>query len=77
MKVTWHCIQQQPHGDGMMLALALWLCVSPFVFLVAAGLLGWQAGLAAVALLFFVTLILCWVVCLGPAFHSTGDARGD
>ncbi len=54
------------HDTTMFLALMLWVCLAPFVLFFTVPFFGWQAGLAAVLIAFFVVLALCWGVCVFP-----------
>lgn len=48
----------------MALALLVWLCALPLIFLVATPFLGWKvAGLIALGLL-LVLLPVCWAICV-------------
>ncbi len=54
------------HDTTMFLALALWLCVAPFVLLFTLPFFGWQGGLTATVILFLLALAACWGICLFP-----------
>lgn len=54
------------HDTTMFLALMLWLCVAPFVLLLALPFFGWQGGITAVVITFLIALAMCWGICLFP-----------
>ena len=54
------------HDTTMFLSLMLWLCVSPFILLLTVPFFGWQAGIVAVVIAFFIALALCWGICVFP-----------
>lgn len=63
------------HDTTMLLALALWLCVLPFVVLFTQPFFGWQGSLTAVAASFVVALALCYGVCLYPKPSEEADSH--
>jgi hypothetical protein len=77
MRTYWRRFKNHWHQENMLLAFALWLCVSPVAFIAIAWFFGWEAGVLAVGVLFFIALILCWGICLWPAIHSQGETHVD
>lgn len=54
----------QSHGQPTMgLALMVWLCTLPFVFLLVKPQLGWRAAALAGLLMLAGIMALCWSVC--------------
>lgn len=48
----------------MALALLIWLCTLPLIFIFATPFLGWQiAGSIALGLL-IILLPICWIICI-------------
>jgi hypothetical protein len=54
------------HDTTMFLSLMLWICVAPFILLLTVPFFGWEVGLSAVVIAFFIALALCWGICLFP-----------
>ena len=59
--------------SSMMLALAVWLCTLPFVFLLMVPWLGVRAALTTALLLLVGISFVCWGVC---AWSRSTDAEG-
>ena len=47
----------------MPLALAVWICTLPFVFLLVGPWLGIRAAITTALVLLIVMLAVCWVLC--------------
>ena len=55
--------EKTDRSSTMILALVVWLCALPFVFLLVMPLLGFRAALGvALALLLGIALV-CWALC--------------
>ena len=49
--------------DDMAVALLIWLCTLPLIGILIIPFFGWQAGLAAAAVLFILAMAVCWGIC--------------
>ncbi len=54
------------HDTTMFLSLMLWVCLAPFVLLLAVSFFGWQGGFTATVIAFLIILAMCWGICLFP-----------
>ena len=59
--------------SSMMLALAVWLCTLPFIFLLVVPWLGTRAAVTTALLLLAGISFVCWSVC---AWSRSTDAEG-
>ncbi len=55
------------HDTTMILALMLWVCVTPLMLLLTVPFFGWQTGLFALAVTLLAALLLYWRICLYPS----------
>ncbi|MBI5035040.1 MAG: hypothetical protein HZB51_31335 [Chloroflexi bacterium] len=58
------------HDTTMVLTSMLWVCILPVVLILTIPVFGWQGGLTAAAISFFIMLALCWGVCLFPKIST-------
>jgi len=49
--------------DDMAVAILIWLCTLPLIGILIVPFFGWQAGLAAAAVLFILAMFVCWGIC--------------
>jgi hypothetical protein len=58
----------------MALALCVWLCTLPFVFLLIAPWFGVRVAVVTALVLFVVVGVVCWALCAGHRVHRTSGS---
>lgn len=58
------------HFDGMILAIAVWICTVPVVGLLVIPFFGWKVGLSIVVVLSIIVAIICWGICSWKIYKS-------
>lgn len=61
----------------MTLALAVWLCTLPFVFILMVPWLGTQAAITTALVLLAGIAVVCWALCAWDRRHASGPPRRD
>lgn len=56
-------------GSAMPLALAVWLCTLPFVFLLVGPWFGLRTAITTALVLLVVIAIVCWALCKAGGMH--------
>ena len=60
-------------GSPMSMALVIWLCCLPLVFLIVAPFFGWKVAGAGALSILGLLLVICFGICTTKVFKKGGE----